>query len=950
MSGRARKSEERLWPTENKESELSRLYGREGLTERLVRSRAAVTLLVGDSGIGKSAVLSAAQRQSRQQAIAPPPRTMARGGAVLQNALLHVLADAVADIISADGNAKHAASLLKEAAKKLARDRGQELAKAIGKELLNLVRGRLGSEVGDSIGAYIAELKTAFDEQLSSRISAAIDPGVIGLLVELAAEVQRLADQRAVVLALDSGERLGDGDVRVLADLSDALPKGMHIRVALSTHDASQRQKADYLALESGSIAVVDVEPLEPEAINEWLADAGIDQKLAADIRRLSGGYGLHLGDLIEHLRNGGAIEEAPLNEQFAKRTREAWRALDSTTAARARAISVFGDPLPIDRLEQYLSVTPHERGELEDRLVAARIFSIEVNGQRWFHEQRRLFVVEEILDRDERASASAAAAQELLQMYGEGIDPPRFAELARLVTVAPDLTGSDEKLAAATELSRDAVAVAASLMELIDEAAPHPAVGGDELLTYAMTVFGARGDLVSAVQELKDNELLVIVEDEGRTAVVPFGWTALVGATISGRAEIEFGRRPIPQVGSAVFELEIKPRLGIFRKALYAFGRPSFESLSQEAIQLSEPPEGLIVIGSQNDPALLLRVSHAARPMNVVVTFASEEARDMAGSKLEALSTKVLGEDLAVTNALRFPAPIVPSRRFVSALERIVPGNLGATPQLNLAEALSPTTEIERRAKTLQVVRGLCSAVEAQAMQIESPTGIAWYSPGEAVFEVEVRGGREGSEEIDAVPQFDWNNPFAAFHLAHQLSLEPGEWIAQQHFRSSGQRITKDPVVETIALLSKRARAFNQAQSGHRAVQLDETNLEAALAEALERELSDAAALALLPIEADLNAPFARDLYLAVVHQAPVAGNNRLFNPMVVWAAIRSDDGKQRVEVAFLDGSAPATPADVMQDTFEIDLREAHGAAWGAPESILASLLGYDVEEVRLR
>lgn len=595
--------------------QVAGLYGRAALIDRLVRSRAAVTLLVGDSGIGKSTVLSAAQKRSRQQAIAPPPRTMARGGAVLQNALLQVLADAVAEIITTDGNAKHAASLLKDAAKRLAQDRGQELAKALGKELLNLVRGRLGSDAGDLIGAYIAELRTAFDEQLGSRISAAIDPGVVGLLVDLSSEISKLAGERDVLLALDSGERLRNADVRVLADLSDALPDGIRVRVALSTHDVSQRQKADYLASESSSTAVIDVEPLEAEAIDEWLADVGIDPKLSPDVGRLSGGYGLHLGDLIEHLRQGGVIEEAPLNEQFARRTREAWRALDSATAAKARAISVFGDPLPLERLERFLSVTPHERGEFEDRLVAARIFSVEVNGQRWFHEQRRLFVVNEILDSDERASASAAAAQELLQMYDDGIDPPRFAELARLVAVAPGLTESDEKLAAVTELHRDAVAVAASLMELIDDAAPHPVVGGDELLTYAMTVFGARGDLVSAVQELKDRELVVIVEDQGRTAVVPFGWMAITGATISGRSEIEFGRRPIPQVGSAVFELEIKPRLGVFRKALYAFGRPSFETLSKEAVQLSEPAEGLIVVGAEKDPALLLRVSHAARP-----------------------------------------------------------------------------------------------------------------------------------------------------------------------------------------------------------------------------------------------------------------------------------------------------------------------------------------------
>jgi hypothetical protein len=934
--------------TANEEDLGSRLYGRKRLIDQLSRSRAAVTLLVGDSGIGKSAVLAAAQQQSRQQGIAPPPRTMTRGGAVLQNALLQILADAVAEIISADGNAKHAASLLSVAAEKLAEDRGQELAKALGKEILNLVRGRLGDAVGDSLGAYIANLKTAFDEQLSSRISAAIDPGVVGLLIGLAAEVSNLAGDRDILLALDSGERLRDDDVRVLADLADTLPDGIRLRVAISTHDSRQRQKADYVAAESDAVALIEVEPLGSAAIDEWLSDAEIDSGLSRDVARLSGGYALHLGDLIAHLRLGGTIEEAPLNEQFAKRTREAWSGLDAATAASARAISLFADPLPVERLERYLSMTPHERGEFEDRLVAARIFSIEVNGQRWFHEQRRLFVVDEILDAQERASASAAAAQEIFQMYLDGIDPPRFTELAKLVAAAPDLTEADPKLDAVTRLGRDAVAVAASLIELMDPAAPHPVVGGDELLTYAMTVFGARGDLVSAVQELKDRELLVIVEDQGRTAVVPFGWVALVGATVSGRAEIEFGRRPIPSVGSAVFELEIKPRLGRFRKALYAFGRPSFETLSKEAKSLSEPAGDLIVIGETMDPALLLRVSHAARPMNVVATFASVEGRDEAGSKLESLSTEVLGEDLAVTDALRLPVPIVPSRRLVSALARILPGNLGPTPRLELTKEMSPTTEIERRAEALARIRGMCSGVEAQAMQIESPTGIAWYSLGDAIFEVEVRGGREGSEELEALPQFDWNSPFAAFYLAHQLGLEPGEWIAQQHFRSSGRRVTTDPVVETVSLLTKRASSFNQAQPGHRFVRLEDADLRAALRKAAQRELEDAEALASLPIEADLKTPVPRKLYLAVVRRER-AGGDRYFNPMVVWAAIPSDDGSQGVEVAFLDDSGLMTPVEVMQETFEVDLHEAQDGAWGVPDAVLAPLLGYDAEDIRL-
>ncbi|HEV7401035.1 MAG TPA: AAA family ATPase [Solirubrobacterales bacterium] len=248
-----------------------RLFGRDALVTRLARSQAPVTLLTGDSGMGKSSVLSATQRASGTSAIAPAPRTLARGGAVLQNALLESLADAVAILIQDKSTAARIASVLADGAKRLAEDRGQELAKVVGRELLNLVRGRLGEEVGSALGDYISQLKTSVDEQMSSRITAAIDPGVVGLIIALAEEVCGVAGDEPVFLALDSAERLGGEDAAILADLAESLPSALRLRVALSTYDAAQRKKTDYLDSETAATAVIEVAPLELTAIEEWL-------------------------------------------------------------------------------------------------------------------------------------------------------------------------------------------------------------------------------------------------------------------------------------------------------------------------------------------------------------------------------------------------------------------------------------------------------------------------------------------------------------------------------------------------------------------------------------------------------------------------------------------------------------------------------------------------------
>jgi hypothetical protein len=189
----------------------------------------------------------------------------------LQNALLESLADAVAILIQDKSTAARIASVLADGAKRLAEDRGQELAKVVGRELLNLVRGRLGEEVGSALGDYISQLKTSVDEQMSSRITAAIDPGVVGLIIALAEEVCGVAGDEPVFLALDSAERLGGEDAAILADLAESLPSALRLRVALSTYDAAQRKKTDYLDSETAATAVIEVAPLELTAIEEWL-------------------------------------------------------------------------------------------------------------------------------------------------------------------------------------------------------------------------------------------------------------------------------------------------------------------------------------------------------------------------------------------------------------------------------------------------------------------------------------------------------------------------------------------------------------------------------------------------------------------------------------------------------------------------------------------------------
>jgi hypothetical protein len=256
------------------------------------------------------------------------------------------------------------------------------------------------------------------------------------------------------------------------------------------------------------------------------------------------------------------------------------------------------------------------------------------------------------------------------------------------------------------------------------------------------------------------------------------------------------------------------------------------------------------------------------------------------------------------------------------------------------LDQPLDRTVELERRALALKAIRALCSPSEAKAMRVEIPTGLAWYSPDNGIVEVEVKGGREGFERIDAMPELGWEHPFSLFRIARHLHLSVDEWIGSQHFRSSTQPTRKDPVVETVALLTKHAIEFNKVQGTYKSVPItDRDALSKMLFDAHKRQFDDAKALFDLPIGVDLLKPQPENLYVAVLpgaQQTPMGS-------IVVWATMPTEEDQERVEVELIDDlGLSRQPVELMQETFSLDLAGAMRAGWGVPDTVLSGLLGY--------
>ncbi len=129
-----------------------------------------MTLLTGDSGVGKSDVLATAQTETLD-AVAPDPCSLPSSGGALQRLLLEGVAAALAADAAARGSGGELAVRLAEAAERVVELGGQGLVRLIGQEVLALVRGLIGENVGEGLVAYVAALKEPADERLAVRLA-----------------------------------------------------------------------------------------------------------------------------------------------------------------------------------------------------------------------------------------------------------------------------------------------------------------------------------------------------------------------------------------------------------------------------------------------------------------------------------------------------------------------------------------------------------------------------------------------------------------------------------------------------------------------------------------------------------------------------------------------------------------------------------------------------------
>jgi hypothetical protein len=929
------------------------VYGRAEIADRVARNEAPIILVTGDSGIGKSTVLRMAC-DKRRDWITPPPIPLIGSAGALHTGVLDQLGAALALLID-DGLAVSAlGERLALTGRRLAHERISVLGRVALAELVAVVRGRVGEDVGKAVAEYAGDIWPSTAETLAAKAAQSRDPLAVEVLSTFGEAAVALAGEAKLGLALDQGQRLGDDDRRLLADLGDRVPSGLHLRIAFATDTAARVRSVAAVRAEVAAIDEIEVPPLDEDAISEWLTARQLDSSLAGRLTRQTGGYPLLVEAAVEHLKNGGELEEVPRHEQLAARTRASWQHLSPAAAATARKLSVLPDPLAEAELRELAGIRDvGDWATVVAELSDARIFSVVVNGRPWFHNERRAFVLSECLtdsQRDEVASAAAAL------LWSNGITTTDFARVtlfAELVSLAPSFQADDSQIAAALQLEGEALAAAAALLELAVQ--ERLAAEADTLFSHALSFIGSIDDPAATLAVLDDANLVVTASNEWSTAVAA-GWGPKTQAIIQGKSARLLHRAPVPRLVELMFQVVLRDQLGDFEAARFGIGSPSVGSLGR--IAAGADPEGGYVDRRRLGPSLLLGgVLIDEIPFYSAIGYRDDAARDSALSRLMGLKSNTVIGNVEVRSAAPHPTSPVPVQRFAAAFRRArheSADHVRETGQIRLPapDGMSVEQVADSRVLVAQALSERSSASERAAMELDDGYLLAWDADEESWDECVIHGAGFAQRRVPTLGVTPFRDQYEGLMLRQALGLKVAETVVHRS-TSMGKNVLRDPLAAEISYRRERARRYNSGQS-RLPVVLSREELEPQIRNAFLREMSDARALQKQFPRSTSDVPLEpRSLWLLIAldEEDPhwVAGARGV----ALYSEGHSRDGSDQAFVELVQGRLKADQYlyTVEDEVFREVFPDASDESWGSStvDYIIAKVLGHHPDDVEL-
>lgn len=818
-------------------AQQSLLYGREDVLTDVIRSQASVTLLTGDSGIGKSAIMEAASEADPY--LSNRPITVRHTQSAM-HALLTALAEVATELAATNEMDKIIGGWIKSGTA-LADRYAQELPRIVAGVAIGLVKARLGSAANKVLDDYLAELRKQTPTGIASAMISQLEPLSAEIVREFISGLIPFAGDQRIRLSIDAGEHFPAEQLHLFADLANVMPEGAGILLALRTSGSEEVDRASWLTNSTSSIARIDVPALSESSVSHWIASEGLDASMATEVTQRTGGYGLHVADAIAHLESGGELADAPLNEEFVRSTHATWRTLADDDRRAAGKLAVLTVPLEDEELRAFLEMDERSWYSLVENLERARIFSVRVNGSPWFHDERRAGVLS-VIAAAERESHHRLAAEFLWELISAKDRYELLAELSLHVENSQTLRESSKQFEALFKLSDLQLSVLAALLEVV-EPANEFAAEGLPILRHWGHRWRRPGDAVEALRALS-GEVIVLAEKGDAAVVVLFAESSMWTAVQLGYITRRLGQSPVRAISSVLFEWIIRPRLGVFEMGSHGQGRPSptylCEALARET-------------ADSNEPYGLFSTSHfGTSPFFLTAAYSDEEERDAAATTLGGLRIQVMEEDFVVDEVVKYPIGSQPSERVVHAAELALGRHITAFGRIRhrLDRPVSANDWMDLRVKTVKAVRDVVDTDQRLSMDLNRTWGIIWGEHGDRHHEIGIVGGEESALEVNELmaalggdPWKIWSDPFASFRLTKGLELSTEAEVRNLH--TSGAVDTNiDPVLYQLGELRDVARKFNTAQPID-VITLEKNELEEILTDALVDRLRLSRALA---------------------------------------------------------------------------------------------------------
>lgn len=250
------------------------LYGRDGDRDTVTSVTSGFTLVVGDSGIGKSSFLASLNLWPGDPLLSSPIVLKSLEGS-LQTALADAIGDCMSQYLNSALDPQSAWGVVKSIGARAKTVTGREIGRAVLSRALSFAESKLGKDVVDIGKKVLGDVSKGgvlgFDDQLAAiRV-----PDRAQELCDIAAEFSRAAG-RPLVLRFDNAERLAPSDHGLLAELVDAVVGQVRIVVCVTPHHSSGDEIIRAVSLR-GSVPH-ELLPLARPAIETWLMTARVPQ------------------------------------------------------------------------------------------------------------------------------------------------------------------------------------------------------------------------------------------------------------------------------------------------------------------------------------------------------------------------------------------------------------------------------------------------------------------------------------------------------------------------------------------------------------------------------------------------------------------------------------------------------------------------------------------------